>query len=97
MSLAIRHPTSVRLAAYEKDRPLHRDQDASVLVICQERVLATTCLCVLQVGPVLHKVAVGHDPGEFAGDGAVDGLGNIEVGREEYVKVPLVDLDSTLR
>jgi hypothetical protein len=33
-----------------------------------------------------------HDAGQLAGDGAVDGLGDVEVGWEEDVKVPLVNL-----
>lgn len=67
-------------------------EDAGVAVVRQQGVLAAARLRVLDVGPAAHEVAVGHDARELARDGAVDGLCDAEVGGEEDVKVPLVDL-----
>lgn len=58
----------------------------------QERILSAPRLRVLDIGPPTHEISVGHDAGQLAGDGPVNGLGDVEVCGEENVKVALVNL-----
>lgn len=71
---------------------LYSDHHAGVLVPAQKGVLAAPRLGVGDVGPGAHEVLVRRDAGEAAGDGAVHGLHDAEVGGEEDVEVALVDL-----
>lgn len=57
-----------------------------------EGVLATLCLRVLRIRPSSHEVAVALHPGQLSCNGAIDGLCDVEVGREKDVKVSLMDL-----
>lgn len=70
----------------------YSNQNACVLVMGKQRVFTAARLSILDVRPAPHEVAMGHDPRELAGDGAVDGLCDAEVGGEEYVKIALVNL-----
>lgn len=72
--------------------PLYRDHDAGVHVPREQGVLAAAGAGVVEVGPRAHEVLVRHDAGQAAGDGAVDGLHDAEVGGEEDVEVALVNL-----
>jgi hypothetical protein len=58
----------------------------------KQRVFTAARLGILDVRPAPHEVAMGHDAREFAGDGAVDGLCDAEVGGEQYIKIALVNL-----
>lgn len=58
----------------------------------QERILSTSCLRILDIGPSAQKVPMGHDAGELPGDGTVNGFSDVEVCGEENVKVALVNL-----
>ena len=70
-----------------------RDEDAGVAVVRQQGVLPAARLRVLDVGPALHEVAVGHDARQLARHGAVEGLGDAKVRGEEDVEVALVNLE----
>ena len=97
LCVQILHVVCGRLAALPPPLfKLYSDEHAGVAVVRQQRVLAAPSLRVLDVGPAAHEVAVGHDAGELAGDGAVHGLGDVEVSREEDIEVALVDLDILL-
>lgn len=72
--------------------PLHRHHDTSVLVPGQERVLAVPRLRVFDVRPATHEVFVAHDLGQFASDGAVEVLDDVEIRGEEDIEVALLDL-----
>ena len=57
-----------------------------------ERVLAALGLRVLRERPAPHEVAVRLDARELAGNGAVDGLGDVPVRGEEDIEVTLMNL-----
>ena len=71
---------------------LNRHHHASVFVMCQERVLSTDRLRILQISPPSHKVSMRHGPCQLSGNGSVHGFGNTEICREEDIKVALVYL-----
>lgn len=62
----------------------------------QERILPASSLRILDIGPPAHKVPMGHDAGELTSDGAVNGFSDVEVCREEDVKVALMNLYSNV-
>lgn len=71
---------------------LHRHQHAGVLVPAQQWILSVPRLGIFDVRPAVHKVLMTGDLGQFARHRAVDIFHDVKVGREEDVKVSLVDL-----
>lgn len=70
----------------------HGNEDAGVRVPREQRVLAAPRLRVLHVRPGPHEGLVRHGARQLARHGAVHGLHDVEVRREEYVEVALVYL-----
>lgn len=71
---------------------LYSSQNLGILIPRQQRILSTSCLRIPNISPSFHEFLVAADEGQFARDGAVQVLNNIEIRREEDVKVALVDL-----
>jgi hypothetical protein len=71
---------------------LYSNHDTGILVMRQQWILSASRLGILNVCPSPHKVAMRRHAGKFAGDGAVHSFGDVEVCREENVKVTLVNL-----
>jgi hypothetical protein len=70
----------------------HGTENTGVLIPRQQRILAVPCLRILDVRPTLHEILVAGDGRQFARDGPVYVLDDVEVGGEEDVEVALVDL-----
>lgn len=71
---------------------LHCHQHTGIFIPGQQRILPTPRLSVLDVRPSMNKVFMTHDLCQLPGNGTVDIFNNIEIGREEDIKVALMDL-----
>lgn len=71
---------------------LYSSQNLGILIPRQQRILSTPRLRISNISPSLHEFLVAADESQFARNGAVQVLDDIEVSREEDVKVALVDL-----
>ena len=75
-----------------KIHSLDRHQHTGILVPVQQRILPVSCLSIFNVCPAINKILVAHDLRQLSGDCTVDILDDVKVGREEDIKVSLVDL-----
>lgn len=71
---------------------LHSHQHASILIPAQQRILSTPCFCILNISPAVHELFMTCDLSQLSRDSAVHILDDIEVSREEDIKVALVNL-----
>ena len=71
---------------------LHSNHDTRILVPSHQRIIAVPRARLCDVRPACHEVLVCVCAREFARDGCVHGLHDLEVGGEEDVEVALVDL-----
>lgn len=71
---------------------LYSSQNFGILIPRQQRILSTPRLRISNISPTLHEFLVAADECQFARNGAVQVLNHVEVGREEDVKVALVNL-----
>jgi hypothetical protein len=71
---------------------LYSNHYTGISIVRQEWILSAPRFRILDVSPSAHEIPVGHDAGEFPGDGAVNGFSDVEVCGEEDVEVALMNL-----
>ena len=73
-------------------RTLYSSHDTGILVPCQHWIFAAPRLRLLKVCPSFQKLFMAHNPRELSGHCPVHGFHHRKIGREEDIKVALLNL-----
>lgn len=71
---------------------LHCHAHAGIFVPEQQRVLPIPHLRIFNIRPAIHEIFMSCDLRQLARYGTIDIFEHIEIGREEYIEVALVNL-----